>query len=151
MRVAMAWRARWLCNYAMSGSKVMACRAARAGHSTVDYHLKNDLDFATQADSAKEHAIDLLRRLGPSDVGAQIFIKLVLWQFCAFWKTTCFFGSGLTSNRQIVGVSNFPIRWSFGILTSQKPYRIRSPRGPTRIGSLFRLRLQSYDQSHKTP
>jgi hypothetical protein len=44
----------------MSGSKVMACRVARVGHSTADYHLTNDLDFAAQADSAKEHADDLL-------------------------------------------------------------------------------------------
>jgi hypothetical protein len=44
----------------MSGSKVMACRNARVGHSTVDYHLKNDLDFAARAESAKEHADDLL-------------------------------------------------------------------------------------------
>jgi hypothetical protein len=32
----------------MSGSKVMACRVARVGHSTADYHLRNDLDFAAQ-------------------------------------------------------------------------------------------------------
>jgi hypothetical protein len=44
----------------MSGSKVMACRVARVGHSTADYHLKNDLDFAAQAEAAKAHAIDLL-------------------------------------------------------------------------------------------
>jgi len=59
-RVAVAWRGRWLCNYAMSGSKVMACRNARVGHSTVGYHLKNDPDFAAQAEAAKAHAIDLL-------------------------------------------------------------------------------------------
>src|SRR5207253_1403007 len=51
VRVAIAWRARWLCDYAMSGSKVMACRNARVGHSTVDYHLKNDPDFAAQAEA----------------------------------------------------------------------------------------------------
>jgi hypothetical protein len=44
----------------MSGSKVMACRSARVGHSTGDYHLKNDADFRTQAEAAKAHAIDLL-------------------------------------------------------------------------------------------
>jgi hypothetical protein len=60
VRAAVAWRARWLCNYAMSGSKVMACRNARVGHSTADYHLKNDPDFAAQAEAAKAHAIDLL-------------------------------------------------------------------------------------------
>jgi hypothetical protein len=60
VRVAMAWRVRWLGAYAMSASKAMACRAARVGHSTTDYHLKNDVDFAAQADSAKERAIDLL-------------------------------------------------------------------------------------------
>jgi hypothetical protein len=60
VRVAVAWRGRWLCNYAMSGSKVMACQNARVGHSTVDYHLKNDPDFAAQAEAAKAHAIDLL-------------------------------------------------------------------------------------------
>ena len=60
MRAAIAWRARWLCIYAMSASKIMACRTARVGHSTVDYHLKNDADFRTQAEAAKAHAIDLL-------------------------------------------------------------------------------------------
>lgn len=38
----------------------MACRTAHVGHSTVDYHLKNDVDFRTQAEVAKAHAIDLL-------------------------------------------------------------------------------------------
>src|SRR5207253_8504284 len=60
VRVAIAWRAHWLCAYAMSGSKVMACRVAQVGHSTIDYDLKNDTDFAAQAEEAKEHAIDLL-------------------------------------------------------------------------------------------
>lgn len=60
VRVAMAWRIRWLCAYAMSASKAMAGREARVGHSTADYHLKNDPDFAAQADSAKEHTDDLL-------------------------------------------------------------------------------------------
>jgi hypothetical protein len=60
VRAAISWRARWLSFYAMSGSKVMACRAARVGHSTADYHLKNDPDFAAQAEAAKAHAIDLL-------------------------------------------------------------------------------------------
>jgi hypothetical protein len=59
-RAAIVWRSHWLCAYAMSGSKVMACRVARVGHSTADYHLKNDADFASQAESAKEHADDLL-------------------------------------------------------------------------------------------
>jgi len=44
----------------MGGSKVMACRAARVGHSTADYHLKNDPDFAAQAEAAKAHTIELL-------------------------------------------------------------------------------------------
>jgi hypothetical protein len=44
----------------MGGSKVMACRAARVGHSTADYHLRNDADFAAQAEAAKAHAIELL-------------------------------------------------------------------------------------------
>jgi hypothetical protein len=44
----------------MSASKAMACRTARVGHSTADYHLKNDADFAAQAEAAKAHAIDLL-------------------------------------------------------------------------------------------
>src|SRR5581483_12121166 len=60
VRAAIVWRSHWLCTYAMSGSKVMACRVAHVGHSTADYHLKNDPDFAAQADSAKEHATDLL-------------------------------------------------------------------------------------------
>ncbi len=60
VRGAIAWRARWLCIYAMSASKIMACRTARVGHSTVDYHLTNDVDFRTQAEAAKAHAIDLL-------------------------------------------------------------------------------------------
>jgi hypothetical protein len=44
----------------MSASKVMSCRRAKVGHSTVDYHIKSDPDFATQAQEAKAHAIDLL-------------------------------------------------------------------------------------------
>ena len=60
VRAAIAWRARWLCVYAMSGSKVMACRRAHVGHSTADYHLRNDADFRTQAEAAKAHAINLL-------------------------------------------------------------------------------------------
>jgi hypothetical protein len=60
VRAAIAWRARWLWVYAMSASKTMACRTARVGHSTADYHLKNDADFCTQAEAAKAHAIDLL-------------------------------------------------------------------------------------------
>jgi hypothetical protein len=44
----------------MSGSKVMACRLARVGHSTVDYHLKNDPEFAEQAEAAGAHFSDLL-------------------------------------------------------------------------------------------
>jgi len=60
VRAAISWRARWLSFYAMGGSKVMACRAARVGHSTADYHLKNDPDFAAQAEAAKAHAIELL-------------------------------------------------------------------------------------------
>jgi hypothetical protein len=60
VRVAMRWRAAWLAFYAMSGSKAMACRSAKVCHHTADYHLKNDSDFALQADEAKAHAIDLL-------------------------------------------------------------------------------------------
>ncbi len=60
VRAAIVWRSHWLCAYAMSGSKVMACRVARVGHSTADYHLKNDLDFAALAEGAKEYADDLL-------------------------------------------------------------------------------------------
>jgi hypothetical protein len=56
----MAWRALWLAIYARSGSKVMACRSARVGHSTADYHLQNDPDFASQAEAAKGQAIELL-------------------------------------------------------------------------------------------
>ena len=59
-RAAIVWRSHWLCAYAMSGSKVMACRVARVGHSTADYHLKNDLDFAALAEGAKDIADDLL-------------------------------------------------------------------------------------------
>jgi len=60
VRAVISWRARWLSFYAMGGSKVMACRAARVGHSTADYHLKNDPDFAAQSEAAKAHAIELL-------------------------------------------------------------------------------------------
>jgi hypothetical protein len=60
VRVAVAWRIRWLCAYAMNASKAMACRDARVGHSTADYHLKNDPDFAAQAEEVKDHALDLL-------------------------------------------------------------------------------------------
>jgi len=60
VRVAISWRARWLCVYAMSGSKAMACRQAHVSEKTADYHIKNDPDFAAVADAAKEHAIDLL-------------------------------------------------------------------------------------------
>ena len=60
VRAVIPWRARWLSFYAMGGSKVMACRAARVGHSTADYHLKNDPDFAAQAEAAKAHTIELL-------------------------------------------------------------------------------------------
>jgi len=60
VRVTMAWRARWLAVYAMSGSKFHAARRAHVGVSTVDYHVKNDPDFAAQTEAAKAHAIDLL-------------------------------------------------------------------------------------------
>jgi hypothetical protein len=59
-RVAISWRARWLCIYAMSGSKAMACAQAHITENTANYHLRNDPDFAAQADAAREHAIDLL-------------------------------------------------------------------------------------------
>jgi hypothetical protein len=44
----------------MSGSKVMACRKARVGHSTVDYHIKSDAEFAEQAEVAHAYFVDLL-------------------------------------------------------------------------------------------
>jgi hypothetical protein len=56
----MSWRAKWLAAYAMGASQAMAARAAKVGHSTAEYHLKNDPDFAAQAEAAKAHAIDLL-------------------------------------------------------------------------------------------
>jgi transcription initiation factor TFIIIB Brf1 subunit/transcription initiation factor TFIIB len=59
-RAAISWRSRWLCNYAMSASKVMACRYAKVSEHTADYHIKNDVDFAAMAEAAKAHAIDLL-------------------------------------------------------------------------------------------
>ncbi len=46
----------------------MACRAAHVGASTVDYHLKNDPDFAAQAEAAKAHAIELLRAHMPKRI-----------------------------------------------------------------------------------
>jgi hypothetical protein len=60
VRVAMAYRARFLCFYAIFGSKVAACRKARVSVHTIDHHLKNDSDFAMQAETAKAYAIDLL-------------------------------------------------------------------------------------------
>src|SRR6266567_1362437 len=60
VRVAIAWSARWLAVYAMSGSKAMASKLARIDHHTADYHLKEDRGFAAQAEAAKAHAIDLL-------------------------------------------------------------------------------------------
>jgi len=59
-RGAIAWRARWLAFYAMSGSKFHAARNAHVGVSTVDYHLHSDPDFAEQVEAAKAHATDLL-------------------------------------------------------------------------------------------
>jgi hypothetical protein len=44
----------------MSGSKAMACAQAHITENTANYHLRNDPDFAAQADAAREHAIDLL-------------------------------------------------------------------------------------------
>jgi hypothetical protein len=60
VRAIIAWRARWLAVYAMGFSKMMACRKAHVGIHTVNFHLKNDPDFALQAEAAKAHAIDLL-------------------------------------------------------------------------------------------
>ncbi len=53
VRVAIAWSARWLAVYAMSGSKAMASKLARIDHHTADYHLKEDRGFAAQAEAAK--------------------------------------------------------------------------------------------------
>jgi hypothetical protein len=44
----------------MSGSKAMAARKAKVTERTADYHLKNDSDFAEQANAAHEHFVDLL-------------------------------------------------------------------------------------------
>jgi hypothetical protein len=60
VRAIIAWRARWLAVYAMGFSKMMACRKAHVGIHTVNFHLKNDPDFALQAEAAKAYAIDLL-------------------------------------------------------------------------------------------
>jgi hypothetical protein len=60
VRAIIAWRARWLAVYAMGFSKMMSCRKAHVGIHTVNFHLKNDPDFALQAEAAKAHAIDLL-------------------------------------------------------------------------------------------
>ncbi len=59
-RAAIKWRAVWLCHYAMSGGKVLACRRAHVTEHTVEYHLRNDEQFAALAEAAKAHAIDLL-------------------------------------------------------------------------------------------
>ncbi|HCX30280.1 MAG TPA: hypothetical protein DHU55_11005, partial [Blastocatellia bacterium] len=64
VRAVMSWRAKWLAAYAMGASQAMAARAAKVGHSTAEYHLKNDPDFAAQAEAAKAHAIDLLHARG---------------------------------------------------------------------------------------
>jgi len=60
VRAIMAWRARWLGAYAMGFSKYVACRKAHVGIHTLMFHLKNDPDFADQAEAAKAHAIELL-------------------------------------------------------------------------------------------
>jgi hypothetical protein len=60
VRAAISWRARWLVNYAMSGSKALACRAAKVSEHTADYHIKNDPHFAEMVEAAKAHFIDLL-------------------------------------------------------------------------------------------
>ncbi len=39
---------------------MMACRKARVSIHTVNFHLNSDPDFASQAEVAKAHAIDLL-------------------------------------------------------------------------------------------
>jgi hypothetical protein len=44
----------------MTASKALACRAARVTERTANYHLKEDPDFAAQANEARDHAIDLL-------------------------------------------------------------------------------------------
>jgi hypothetical protein len=60
VRAAMAYRARFLVLYAILGSKYAACRKAKVSHHTIDFHLRNDPDFATQAEAAKAHFVDLL-------------------------------------------------------------------------------------------
>jgi hypothetical protein len=42
------------------GSKIAACRKAKVGVATIDFHLRNDPDFQAQAEAAKAYAIDLL-------------------------------------------------------------------------------------------
>ena len=44
----------------MGFTKMMASREAHVGIHTVNFHLRNDPDFALQAEEAKAHAIDLL-------------------------------------------------------------------------------------------
>jgi len=41
----------------MTASKALACRAARGTERTANYHLKEDPDFAAQANEARDHAI----------------------------------------------------------------------------------------------
>jgi hypothetical protein len=60
VRAAMSMRARFLSFYAIFGTKVAACRRAKVSPETIDAHLKNDPDFALQAETAKAYAIDLL-------------------------------------------------------------------------------------------
>jgi hypothetical protein len=60
VRAAMSMRARFLSFYAVFGSKIAACRKAKVGHATIEFHLRNDPDFMAQAETAKAYAIDLL-------------------------------------------------------------------------------------------
>jgi hypothetical protein len=60
VRGAISWRARWLCNYAMTGSKAIACQKSKVSKMTVLYHERNDKDFAQMVEEAKAHCIDLL-------------------------------------------------------------------------------------------
>jgi hypothetical protein len=124
VRIAMAWRIRWLCAYAMSASKAMAYRDARIGHSTADYHLNNDPDFAAQADSAREYAIDLLHTRSMQRC-IEGDIEPVYWQ------------------GEIVGyIRKFDSRLQIEMLRAYRPDRFKTPgTGPTidARGSVFVL------------
>jgi len=60
VRGAISLRARFLTNYAMTGSIVLACRKSKISEQTFYYHKRNDKDFAQMVEDAKAHCIDLL-------------------------------------------------------------------------------------------